>query len=42
MMCLTPEECRLVVECVAGITLLQAALLGAFLAYVIWSSTHHG
>lgn len=38
----TPDECRFVVECVAGITLLQAALLGAFCAYVIWDATRRG
>lgn len=41
-MCLTSEECHLVVECVAGITLLQAALLGSFVAFVMWNATHHG
>lgn len=36
------EECRLIVECVAGITLLQAALLGAFVVWVMWDATRHG
>lgn len=38
----TPEECQLVVDCVAGITIMQGALLAAFCAWVMWSSTHHG
>lgn len=38
----SPDECQLVVECVAGITLLQAALLGAIVAWIMWDATRHG
>ena len=38
----SPEQCELVIQCVAGITLLDAAMLAAFCAYVFWSATHHG
>ena len=41
-MCLTSEECQLVVDCVAGITLMQGALFAAFVAWIIWSATYHG
>lgn len=37
-----PDECRLIVECVVGITLLQAALFGAIVAWVMWDATRHG
>ena len=38
----TPDECEFVIQCVGGITILQAALLGAFIAYVLWGASRHG
>ena len=42
MMYPSPEQCELIVDCVAGITLMQGAFLAAFCAWVLWSATHHG
>lgn len=42
MMYPTPQQCKLIVDCVAGITLLQAALLGVFIAYVLWGASRRG
>lgn len=38
----SPEQCELIIQCVAGITILDAAILGAFIAYVMWSASRHG
>lgn len=38
----SPEQCELIVQCVAGITILDAAMLGAFVAYVMWGASRRG